>query len=81
MWKEIIFLMFKSEESRGKSVRLVGPCLYGNKKQLFAVKDRGKGSVHYMKAYGGVKVALDGGKWQCSRPGPFTAGERALGTH
>jgi hypothetical protein len=25
--------------------------------------------------------ALDGGEWSASRPGPFTPGERALGTH
>jgi hypothetical protein len=42
-----------------------------------------------MKAYGGVDVqihifltsALVGGEWSPSRPGRFTPGERALGTH
>jgi hypothetical protein len=45
---------------------------------------------HYaMKAYGGVDVqgnvfltsVLAGGKWSASRPGRFTHGERAPGTH
>jgi hypothetical protein len=42
-----------------------------------------------MKAYGGVYVyihviltsALVGGEWSASRPGIFTSGETALGTH
>jgi hypothetical protein len=42
-----------------------------------------------MKAYGGVDVqihiflnsALAGGEWSASRPGRFTPGERAPGTH
>jgi hypothetical protein len=42
-----------------------------------------------MKAYGGVDVyvhifltsALAGGEWSTSRPGRFTPGERAPGTH
>jgi hypothetical protein len=42
-----------------------------------------------MKAYGGVVVqihifltsALVGGEWSASRPGHFTPGERAPGTH
>jgi hypothetical protein len=42
-----------------------------------------------MKAYGGVEVkihvfltsALVGGEWSDSRPGRFTPGERAPGTH
>jgi hypothetical protein len=42
-----------------------------------------------MKAYGGVDVyihifltsALAGGEWSASRPGCFTSGERAPGTH
>jgi hypothetical protein len=42
-----------------------------------------------MKAYGGVDVeihvlltsALIGGEWSASRPGSFTPGERATGTH
>jgi hypothetical protein len=42
-----------------------------------------------MKAYGGVDVeihifltsALVGGEWSASRPGRFTPGERAPGTH
>jgi hypothetical protein len=42
-----------------------------------------------MKAYGGVDVyirvfltsTLAGGEWSVSRPGCFTPGERALGTH
>jgi hypothetical protein len=42
-----------------------------------------------MKAYGGVDVlihvflflALVGGEWSASRPGRFTPGERACGTH
>jgi hypothetical protein len=42
-----------------------------------------------MKAYGVVDVqihifltsALVGGEWSVSRPGRFTAGEKALGTH
>jgi hypothetical protein len=42
-----------------------------------------------MKAYGGVDVyihifltsALAGGGWSASRPGRFTPGERAPGTH
>jgi hypothetical protein len=42
-----------------------------------------------MKAYGGVDVlihvllttALVGGEWSASRPGRFTSGERAPGTH
>jgi hypothetical protein len=42
-----------------------------------------------MKAYGGVDVyihifltsALVGGEWSALRPGRFTPGERALGTH
>jgi hypothetical protein len=42
-----------------------------------------------MKAYGGVDVqihvfltsALFGGKWSASRPGRFTPGKRATGTH
>jgi hypothetical protein len=42
-----------------------------------------------MKTYGGVDIliyvflpsALDGGEWSASRPGRFTAGERAPGTH
>jgi hypothetical protein len=38
-----------------------------------------------MKAYRGVKVfltsALVGGEWLASRPGRFTPGERAPGTH
>jgi hypothetical protein len=42
-----------------------------------------------MKAYGGVDVqihifltsALAGGEWSASRPGRFTTGERATGTH
>jgi hypothetical protein len=42
-----------------------------------------------MKAYEGVDVkihiflisALAGGEWSASRPGRFTPGERALGTH
>jgi hypothetical protein len=42
-----------------------------------------------MKAYGRVDVyihvfltlALDGGEWPASRPGRFTLGERAPGTH
>jgi hypothetical protein len=42
-----------------------------------------------MKAYGGVDVqinifltsALAGSEWSASRPGRFTPGERALGTH
>jgi hypothetical protein len=42
-----------------------------------------------MKAYGGVDVqiqifltsALDEGEWSTSRPGRFTPGERAPGTH
>jgi hypothetical protein len=42
-----------------------------------------------MKAYGGVDVyihiflasALTGGEWSASRPGRFTPGERAPGTH
>jgi hypothetical protein len=46
--------------------------------------------MHYaMKVYGGVDVyihifltsALAGGEWSAPRPGRFTAGERALGTH
>jgi hypothetical protein len=45
---------------------------------------------HYaMKAYGGVDIyihifltsALAGGEWSASRPGRFTPGERAPGTH
>jgi hypothetical protein len=44
---------------------------------------------HVMKAYWGVEVylysfltsALDGGKWSASRPGRFTAREKASGTH
>jgi hypothetical protein len=38
-----------------------------------------------MKAYGGVHIfltsALAGGEWLASRPGRFTPGERAPGTH
>jgi hypothetical protein len=42
-----------------------------------------------MKKYGGMKVyfhahlavALQGGEWSASRPGRFTPGERANGTH
>jgi hypothetical protein len=42
-----------------------------------------------MKTYGGVDVyihifltsALAGGEWSVSRPGRFTPGERAAGTH
>jgi hypothetical protein len=42
-----------------------------------------------MKAYGGVDVythvfltsALVGGEWPASRPGRFTSGKRARGTH
>jgi hypothetical protein len=42
-----------------------------------------------MKTYGGADVqihvfltsALDGGEWSASRPGRFTPGERASGTH
>jgi hypothetical protein len=42
-----------------------------------------------MKAYGGVKIeihifltlALAGGEWSALRPGRFTPGERAPGTH
>jgi hypothetical protein len=42
-----------------------------------------------MKTYWGVEVevhifltsALDGGQWSASRPGRFTLGERAPGTH
>jgi hypothetical protein len=42
-----------------------------------------------MKAYGGLDVlihifltsALVGGEWSASRPGRFTPGERAPGTH
>jgi hypothetical protein len=37
-----------------------------------------------MKMYGGVDVqtsALVGGEWSASRPGRFTPGERAPGTH
>jgi hypothetical protein len=42
-----------------------------------------------MKAYGRVDIqthvfltlALDGGKWSASRPGYFSSGERASGTH
>jgi hypothetical protein len=42
-----------------------------------------------MKAFGGVDVeihifltsALVGGEWSASRPGRFTRGERAPGTH
>jgi hypothetical protein len=42
-----------------------------------------------MKTYGGVDVymhvfltsALVGGEWSASRPGRFTSGERAPGTH
>jgi hypothetical protein len=42
-----------------------------------------------MKTYGGVDVyihiflasALVGGEWSASRPGRFTPGERAPGTH
>jgi hypothetical protein len=42
-----------------------------------------------MKAYGGVDIqihifltsALVGGEWSATRPGCFTPGERALGTH
>jgi hypothetical protein len=42
-----------------------------------------------MKTYRGVDVqtdvflisVLDGGEWSASRPGRFTLGERALGTH
>jgi hypothetical protein len=43
------------------------------------VKD--KVPVHVTKACGRVEVALDGGKWQCSRPGRFTPCERARGLH
>jgi hypothetical protein len=55
---------------------------------------KGKGKVvpvfnYAMKAYGGVDVkihifltsALVGGEWSASRPGRFTPGERAPGTH
>jgi hypothetical protein len=42
-----------------------------------------------MKAYGGVDVQINasltltlvGDEWSASRPGRFTSGERALGTH
>jgi hypothetical protein len=42
-----------------------------------------------MKTYGGVDVlihtfltsALSGGEWSTSRPGRFTSGEKAPGTH
>jgi hypothetical protein len=42
-----------------------------------------------MKAYGGADIeihsfltsALVGGEWSASRPGRFTPGERACGTH
>jgi hypothetical protein len=42
-----------------------------------------------MKVYGGVDAyihivldsALDGDEWTASRPGRFTPGERAAGTH
>jgi len=42
-----------------------------------------------MKTYGGVEIqlhafltsALDGGEWSASRPGHFTPGETAPGTH
>jgi hypothetical protein len=44
---------------------------------------------HARKMYGGVEIQLhaflatelDGGKWTASRPGRFTLGERASGTH
>jgi hypothetical protein len=44
---------------------------------------------HAMKAYWGVEVYLhvfltsvpDGGEWSASRPGRFTPGEKAAGTH
>jgi hypothetical protein len=42
-----------------------------------------------MMAYGGVDIyihifltsALAGGEWSASRPGPFTPGNKAPGTH
>jgi hypothetical protein len=50
---------------------------------------KGKVVLYVMKAYGGVDVqthifltsALVGGEWSASRPGRFTPGERASGTH